>query len=354
MDYVLKCLGCGHVYKRSYDAQVCDRCGGLLEVAYKGNPKRLSNESGRPSIWEYADFLPKGEYKRWAVGGTRLLRSQDLGNVYMKMELDNPTRSFKDRGSVIEIGKAKEYGFKRIVCASTGNMAYSLSYYAKLAGMRAKVFISGDANPDKIRYIRDLHDADITRVNGDFNAADRFARRYAKSNDVFLTGDYCYRKEGQKTLVYEIFGRLIPDYLIVPVGNATLLSAVFKAIREYKAAGIIKRAPKVVAVEAKGCSPLVKAFNSNKELRYEAPKTKADAIAVGFPVYGNEAINEMRSEGSLAIAVSDKEMGTEQKKLHDEQGIIAELGGVASLAALRKMDIGSREKAVAIISGGNM
>ena len=351
MEYHLECNACNARYSRRHPYQVCPACGSVLEVVYEGRPTlgRLSNE-----FWDYESVLPEGEYRHYDLGGTRLLKAHDP-RLMLKLELENPTRSFKDRGSVVEIAKAHEYGFSEVVCASTGNMAYSVSYYAKLVGLTAKIYISNNANRDKINDIRKVGDADIERVNGDFTKAQHLAERYAHRNGAFLTGDYCYRKEGQRTLAYEIMAQAPRvTHVIVPVGNATLLSGILKAIREMKFAKLIRNAPTVVAVQAVRTDPFVKAFKSGKRIRYVKPSTKADAIAVGYPTFGDSASAELRNQHGTVLAVTDAEMRTEQKRLLDEYGLVAELAGVASIAAWRKLRLGPNSLAVAVVSGGNV
>ncbi len=299
-------------------------------------------------------MLPKSEYRHYLLESTRLAKAVE-GNLWLKLELENPTRSFKDRGSVVEIAKASEYGYNEVVCASTGNMAYSIAYYARLSGIKAKVFISNNANRDKVRDIRETHDADITRVNGDFGKAQRLAIRYSEKNGAFLAGDYCYRKEGQRTIAYEIMGQLKDaTHIIVPVGNATLLSGMLKALDEMQKAKRLTRLPEVVGVQSSLCAPLFKAWKNRAALRYELPKTKADAIAVGFPTFGIEALERLYLLKGRMITVSDAEMVGEQKDFYKKYGLVAELAGVAGMAAYRKLGIGKGARAVSVVSGGNI
>jgi threonine synthase len=350
--YRLECLKCGESCESDYESQTCGKCGGLLEVVYEGRTPRPEG-SGR--FWDYEPFLPVCDYAHYEVGSTKLIKSRESSGVFLKLEIDNPTRSFKDRGSVVEISKAVEYGYKEVSVASTGNMAYSIAYYAKLAGLRVKAFISIGANRDKVKDIRGMGDADIDFVNGDFTKAQGLAVRYAKKAKAFLAGDYCYRKEGQKTMAYEIIDQM-PDVtqIVVPVGNATLISGVFKALKEMKAAGRIKRMPMLVGVQSKGSDPLVNAFKSSKGLKHLVPNTAADAIAVGFPTFGAQALDALRETKGKAMAVSDGEMEKEQRRFYEQYGLIAELAGVASLAALKKIGRGSGGSTAAIISGGNV
>ncbi len=351
MDYALVCTGCDASYPSGWAGQECGRCSSILEVVYRKSPRIDSDCS---SFWDYEQAVPKGNYRKYSVGGTRLIESNER-NLFLKMESENATGSFKDRGSVIEVGKAHEYGYREVVCASTGNMAYSITYYSKLYGIKAKVFISSDANKDKLRYIREVHDADVMRIDGDFTEAQRRAENYSKRTGAFLTGDYCYRKEGQKTVAYEVIDAM-PDvtHLIVPVGNATLLSGVYKALDEMKLSGKLKRIPTVVAVQSKECMPLVKAFCNNKKIIYERPSTKADAIAVGFPTFGAQALEYLNKYRGMALSVSDSELLAEQRRFFSEYGLNVELAAVSGLAAYRKLKLGKGKLAVTIVTGKNV
>ncbi len=352
MKYRLHCLECGEKYDSDYDKQVCSICGGILDVVYSQDMPRIK---GTAKFWDYEKSLPECRYKHYDVGSTRLIRSADQNNVFLKLEIENPTKSFKDRGSIVEVGKALQYCKKEIAVASTGNMAYSIAYYSKIAGLRVKAFISRGANKDKMRNIRSEGDASMDYVDGDFTKAQQLAIRYAKKTGAFLSGDYCYRKEGQKTMAYEIMDQLPGvTHIVVPVGNATLISGIFRGLREMKTSGKIRKMPALIAVQSKGSDPLVRAFKSKAKVKYVEPKTKADAIAVGFPTFGDQALEALKETGGRAIAVSDADMGREQKRFFDSYGLVAELAGVSGLSAIRKMKFRKEDKIVAVISGGNV
>ncbi len=345
MDYYLECTKCGSGFSSDYDRQLCGRCGGILDVIYKGRLKIPKSAS----FWDYESVLPDSEYTRYALGGTALVESNSHSGLFLKLELCNPTGSFKDRGSVIEIAKANEYGYKEIAVASTGNMAYSLAYYAKASGTRVIAFIGGAANPDKVRNILMTHDAKIYRAHKDFSAAQAAAIKYSEKTGAFLAGDYCYRKEGQRTIAYEIAAQLKGFiHIIIPVGNATLLSGIAKALHEMRAKA------RIIAVQAEGCSPLAKSFRLGRPVRYETPRTKADAIAVGMPTYGTEAVRAIRESGGTVVTVDDSEMQAAQEALYKNDGVRAELAGAASIAAYGKLRFRRGDKVVAIISGGNL
>jgi len=348
MRYLLRCLACGKQYSMFFPRQLCDRCGGILEVDCSGKVDMGVLGKG---FWSYEALLPEGEYKHYKLGNTTLLPATGQG-LFLKLETENPTKSFKDRGSVIEIAKALEYGYDEVVCASTGNMAYSVAYYAKLGGIRATIFVSRNANWLKIRDIRDTRGAKIIKVNGDFTEAQRRAIGYSKRKEAFLAGDYGYRKEGQKTLVCEIMAEL-PGVrnILIPVGNATLFSASYKALIELKNLGLVHGLPRLIAVQASLTNPVVVAFRKGEKVKYQKPLTDAGAIAVGFPTYGDQAIEAIRATDGTAVEVTDKEMEDERKSFYREYGLQVEMAGVASLAAFRKID--TRGQSVAVISGGN-
>lgn len=338
-------------FDEKYRSQTCSACGAILDVKYKKFSFRAGDRRGR-GIWAYENMLPDAKYAHYAVGGTEILESNENPGLFLKLEIQNPTKSFKDRGSVVEISKCLEYGYKEIVCASTGNMAFSIAYFAKLNNIKSKIFISSNANRDKVNNIRKTHDADITRINDDFNLAQKFAERYAAKNNAFLAGDYCYRKEGQKTIAYEIIEEINPANIIVPIGNATLIYGMLQAIDEMKEAGAIEKSPKIIGVQAELCSPFVKAFDSGKNIKYEKPRTMADAIAVGYPTFGDMAIEKLKKNKGAAVSVTEKDMAREQQAFYKEYGLVAETAGVAAIAGFRKLDL--RGKSAAVVSGGNV
>jgi threonine synthase len=332
MEYRLICTKCGN--KEPDSAFRCGKCGSILEVAYaKGEPKLKRAKKGSP-MSRYLDFLPVKTIKpSLGEGGTRLKWFKFKGvDLFLKLETDNPTKTFKDRGSAVEISKAHELGAERVCCASTGNMGLSVAHYARKAGIKCTIFISSGANRKKISKIR-AQGASIVMVKGDFNRALNKAEKFARNTDAFVCGDYHFRKEGQKTVGYEITEQLgrEPDFIFMPVGNATLFSGVYKGLCEFKKAGLIKRMPRLAAVQSEKCDPLVKAFIDHKKIGYVKPATEADAIAVGYPTFGFEALSAIRSTRGFAIGVKESEIKQAVVGLQ-KLGVYAELGGGTGFA----------------------
>ena len=351
MRYQLRCLSCGAVFSSSNKTQTCPKCGGLLEVEYKGKINfTLSSVSG---FWDLEPLMPNGMYRHYEVGFTKLIESRESKDLLLKLEFENPTRSFKDRGSVIEVAKAKEYGYDEIVCASTGNMAYSISYFAKLFGLRAAVFISKGANKDKLFDIRSTHDAELHLINGDFTKAQQEAAEYASKNGAFLAGDYCYRKEGQSTIGFELFAQNKDiENIIMPIGNGTLFSAVYKAYSRLLGMKAAKKIPRLIGVQASSTAPIVHAKNGL--IKYEKPVTAADAIAVGYPTYGKQVLEAVNTTNGTLLTVTDREMADWQRRFYEIYGINVELAAVASIAAYTKLRKTLKGKTVALVTGANV
>ncbi|MFP3417173.1 MAG: pyridoxal-phosphate dependent enzyme [Nitrososphaeria archaeon] len=358
MKFYLKCTKCGERYDSDYAWPRCSKCGGLLEVTYEYESIELPSDFKTAFVkqWKYKPFMP---IKRRPVtageGGTRLKKVASVPDVYLKIELDNPTKSFKDRGSTVEVTRALELGYQRLVVASTGNMALSVSAYSEIAGLETVTFVGSGANQNKIDMIRNKG-GKIIQVEGDFNDALLEAEKFAKKTKSFLVGDYLYRKEGQKGVIFEVIDQLSynpPDYVFVPVGNGTLISATYKGLYEYKLFGLIDKMPKIIGVQAKGADAFYRYYKTGK-LKKVKVKTAADAIAVGLPTYSDQAKEAVKATNGDVITVSEKEMAKAVKEIYKLAQVCSELGGAAAYAGLLKYDLPKDSKAVAFVTGGNI
>ena len=360
MDYRISCTKCGRTEPET--AFRCGSCGSILEVVYRKKAMRLSKpETGKP-LSRYIDFLPvESLLVDLGEGGTELIRikGKEFAGVdlFLKLETGNPTKTFKDRGSAVEISKAVELRMRHVCCASTGNMGLSVAHYAKHAGIKCTIFISSNANGRKIEKIR-RQGAAIVEVEGDFNKALNEAEKFARKTGAFVCGDYHFRKEGQKTVGFEIVERLkgAPDYVFMPVGNATLFSGFYKGLVEFKEAKLLKSIPRLFAVQSEKCNPLVRAWNGGKKVRYMKPGTGADAIAVGYPTFGFEGIEAVRKSRGGAVSVSETEIKEAVIRL-EKLGIYAELGGGTGFAGfLRYLEDNPTKlkgKTVVVVITGN-
>lgn len=367
MEYHLQCYGCGARYGEDSSRFRCAKCDGILEVKYNYSTLELPKGFAlqKPYHKKYLPFYPVKKLVTLGEGDSKLIRAKYIGipikgvNLFLKVETGNPTKTFKDRGSSVEIAKAKELGFEEVCCASTGNMGLSIATYAKSRGMKCTVFISRSGNREKIEKIKRAG-ARVVFVNGDFNKSLQEAEKFSRKGKIFVCGDYHYRKEGQKSVGFEIIdqSKRVPDYVFVPVGNSTLLAAIYKSFLEYKRMGILKKMPRLVAVQSMQCDPLVRAFKEKKTVRYMKPRTKADAIAVGFPTFGFEGLSALKKTGGDAIAVHDNSILWVSQKLKRHMGVSSELGGATALAGFFEMRGDDMRRfdgktVVAVITGNN-
>lgn len=315
-----------------------------------------------PGILEYfAEYLPVTSATPLITleeGNTPLIRSASLekqlgvGALFFKFEGMNPTGSFKDRGMVVAIAKAKEEGKEVVMCASTGNTSASAAAYAKRAGLSCTVLIpQGKIALGKLSQAL-MHGARVLAVRGNFDDALRIVRFITTHYPVALVNSINpYRIEGQKTAAFEVIEWLggVPDILALPVGNAGNITAYWKGFKEFFARGKVKVLPRMFGFQAEGACPLVLGRP------VENPQTVATAIRIGNPASWKGAIAARDESGGLIDAVSDEEILLAQRMLAEEEGIFVEPASAASLAGiLKKAKEGmfqGKETVVCILTG---
>ncbi|MFO1445313.1 threonine synthase [Bacillus sp. Bva_UNVM-123] len=310
----------------------------------------------------YKEFLPVNENTPLLTlneGNTPLIRLDKLSDewgidLYVKTEGANPTGSFKDRGMVMAVAKAKEEGSDTVICASTGNTSAAAAAYAARAGLRCIVVIpEGKIAMGKLAQAV-MYGAEIISIEGNFDEALAMVRKISETEPITLVNSVNpYRLEGQKTGAFEICDQLggAPDILALPVGNAGNISAYWKGFKEYnevKKTGL----PKMHGVEAEGAAAIVhgKVFDN--------PETVATAIRIGNPASWHLATNAIEESGGKIDEVSDEEILCMYRKLASTEGIFAEPASCASLAGiykqLRNGEIRDKTRVVAILTGNGL
>jgi threonine synthase len=371
-----ECINCKTTYSVDEIVYFCKKCGDILEIKFEANELadnlKTSDWKTKPlSVWRYRPFMPIHESTKIVTlgeGGTGLHRSERLGtelgikNFYVKNEGENPTGSFKDRGMTMGVTKAVELGARHVICASTGNTSASLAAYAARAGIRCTVLIpSGKIAYGKLSQAM-IHGAKVLQVKGNFDEALEFVFKLAeKHKDIYLLNSINpFRIEGQKSLGYEICEQLnyeVPDRIIIPVGNAGNISAVWKGLTEFYQLGLIKKLPKMTGIQAAGSAPIAQAIKagSDKIVPVENPETVATAIRIGAPVSWKKAVNAIRESHGTAETVTDEEILDAQKTLARVEGIFVEPASASSIAGLKKLIkrgvIMEDEKVVCITTG---
>jgi len=290
-------------------------------------------------------------------GGTPLLKSRHIGkflgvDLWFKIESANPTGSFKDRGSSVEVACALEYGARNVVCASTGNMGASVAAYAGIAGLNCFIFVSKAATHVKIEQIL-AYGSKVFHINTTYTNVMHLVERIGARRDFFLLGDYLWRREGTKSIGFEIVEQAKPDWIFVPVGNGTLASATWKACKELKAVGLSKYKPKIGAIQAAGCSPLVKAWRTGKIEAERNAKTVAQAIECEAPIDGERVLCAVKESKGLISAVTDAGILSARAMLAEHEGIFTEPSGAVALAGLIKNvhNITKGERVVCVVTG---
>ncbi|WP_377889338.1 threonine synthase [Alkalihalobacillus sp. R86527] len=317
------------------------------------------------SVWNgllkhYADYLPVTEETPSLTlneGNTPLLKlntlSEELGvSLHVKIEGANPTGSFKDRGMVMAVAKAKEEGSNAIICASTGNTAAAAAAYGARAGLRCIIVIpKGKVALGKLAQAM-IYGAEIFEIDGNFDEALRMVRSIAETEPITLVNSVNpYRLEGQKTAAFEVCDQLgkAPDVLAIPVGNAGNISAYWKGFKEYLSD---ERKPEMRGFEAEGSAAIVK-----KKI-IQNPETIATAIRIGNPAswqLAEEAVVE--SDGKID-SVTDEEILNAYQLLAKKEGVFAEPASCASIAGVLKQ-VASKEIAqgstiVAVLTGNGL
>ena len=353
-----ECINCGTRYPTDEVIYFCRKCGDILEIKLDYDLTRdvLKKSGWRKtplSVWRYRDLMPINDVSRIVTlneGGTglhkcnRLGKALGLNHLYVKNEGENPTGSFKDRGMTVGVTKAVELGVRSVICASTGNTSASLAAYAAKAGLQCAVLIpSGKIAYGKLAQAI-IYGSKVIQVRGNFDQALEIVFKLSeKHRSIYLLNSINpFRIEGQKSLGYEICEQLdneSPDRVVVPVGNAGNISAIWKGFTEFHNLGFVKTLPKMTGIQAVGAAPIAQAIKSgSSEIKtVNEPETIATAIRIGAPVSWKKAVNAIRSSGGTAETVTDAEILEAQKTLSRLEGLFVEPASASSIAGLKKL-----------------
>lgn len=379
MGYVrgLKCRECGREYPVD-PIYVCEFCFGPLEVVYDYKSirkvlKRKTIERREQNLWRYKELLPiDGEPQVGLNSGfTPLVKADNLAGalgvrkLYVKDDtVVHPTLSFKDRVVAVALTKAKEFGFDTVACASTGNLAHSVSAHGARAGLKRFIFIPASLEPSKIAASL-VYEPNLVAVDGNYDEVNRLCSEIANKYPwAFVNINIRpFYAEGSKTQGFEIIEQLgweAPDNVVVPCASGSLLTKVWKSFREFMEIGLIRKLDtKVFAAQATGCSPITCAIKQGSDIiKPVKPNTVAKSLAIGNPADGYYAGRVVNETGGYGEDVSDEEIIEGIKLLARTEGIFAETAGGVTVATAKKLiesgKINRNETTVICITGNGL
>jgi threonine synthase len=353
----LECSLCATRFQPNQIHNLCP-CGGTLYARYdlpaiKATWTRDSLRSARPDLWRYLPVLPPeniASIVSLGEGMTPLIRTHRLGSavgaqrLWVKDEGLNPTASFKARGMTTAVTMARELGIRKIAIPSAGNAASAAAAYAAAAGIEAHIFMPKDVPQANYIECKTLG-ANVTLVDGLISDCARIVAERKDREGWFdmSTLKEPYRVEGKKTMGYEVaeqFDWELPDAIFYPTGGGVGLIGMWKAFAELEQLGwISSRRPKMIAVQASGCQPIVHAFEQGAPRAefWKNASTVAAGLRVPKPMGDGLVLNIVRASAGTAIAVSDEEILDAGRELASLEGIFAAPEGASCVAAVRKL-----------------
>lgn len=336
---------------------VCDQCFGPLEPVYDYERARatLTRDAvaARPkNLWRYRELLPIAGEPRTGLnsGFTPLVKAERLAarlgvrEMYIKDDsVNHPTLSYKDRVVSVAATRAIELGFTVFGCASTGNLANSVSAHAARLGLSCYVFIPDDLEPAKVLGSQ-VYAPQVLAIHGTYDDVNRLCTQVADKHhwgfaNINLRSYYA---EGAKTVGFEIVEQLgwrFPQHVVSPVAGGTLLPRIARAFRECRHLGLASgEIPKMYAAQADGCAPVVRALHEGLEHPEPVrPATIAKSIAIGNPADGFQVLETLRGTNGWGATATDGEILDAIQLLAETEGIFTEPAGGTTVAVARKL-----------------
>ena len=356
MAYILICIDCLQEHDSSKYRLLCESCNGLLDTKYYPAPGKDLLFSNNKGIARYLATLPinnprnlitMGEGDTPIVQLNHIAKLLELPNLFSKLEYMNPTGSFKDRGNAVQVSVLKDVGITEIADPTGGNAGHSFAAYCARAGIKFHGFANKDGlSQSKIQAIM-LHGTNMHWVANTREARVEEANRFSQESGIPRV-NYAlniYFIEGLKVIAYEIVEQmpLLPDHIIIPSGNGSILHGLWKGFSEMLADGRITKIPQLHAAQTDETQPIVAAF----EGRIWMPKLgKASSIANGVGVPEPPRLTTLleifEASGGMPIAVPEAKISDWQRKLAETEGIFIEPTSALVFGALERLiDIGA-------------
>jgi len=366
--YHLRCRLCEEVTEPA-PSDACRRCDGPTDVAYDWPhlTRRLTSAvvGERPkNLWRYRELLPTGARVDVGSGWTRLVPCEPLSDLleldlWLKLESENPTRSFKDRIATLAVSAALDHGITTVCCSSTGNLGDAVAAAASATGVEAVVLVPvGGASAAVEAEHRGVH---VLAVRGSYDDCRRLELELGSLFPWgFVSGNlHPYASEGAKTTAFEITEQLgwqLPDAVVCPAASGTLFAKLTQGFAEMTRAGLAHEPlPQMFAAQALGSSPIAAAFADDRAISRVQADTHVLSLAVGDPSYGDLALGAARATGGAVLALPEDEIATYTELLTETTGVAPDASGGASLGALiaarRSGMIEAGSRVVLVVSG---
>lgn len=372
-----ECIACGRKHPASFRGYVCEACGGNLDITYdyKAAAKTLNRKAlaknADQSVQRYLPVLPVEKAESFPpvrVGMTPLYgvpktaHKFGLGALYVKDDGRNPSCSFKDRAGCVVAAVAMERGEKVICGASTGNAASSMACMTATLPVRTIIFVPKTAPKAKIAQLL-VFGAEVITVNGTYDQAFDLCIEASKKYGWYNrnTGYNPFTREGKKTCSFEIceqLGWTVPDKVFVSVGDANIISGLWKGFTDLLKLGLIDKLPQLIGVQAEGSNAVAKAFDGDGKIRPVSGDTVADSISVSVPRDGMAGVRALKETCGFPVVVSDAEILAAIPELAREASVFAEPAGAAAYAGLKKAFekkmLEEGETAVLVVTGNGL
>ncbi len=351
------CTACRQTYPLQDPRWRCD-CGSLLDIVFQ--PRfNLDKITARPStMWRYREAIPieqEANIISLDEGFTPLTQVSFAGRpVWLKQDHLFPTGSYKDRGAAVLISKVKELGIQAVVEDSSGNAGCAIAAYCALADIACDIFVPAEISAGKLAQIQ-FYGATLNKIVG--TRADTAQAVLTAAEQIYYASHFWnpFFFQGTKTFAYEVCEQLnwqAPDVVVLPVGNGTLLLGVDIGFRELEQAGLVNQGPKLIAIQAENCAPLVQTAPDNKKISPSSQSTLAEGIAIADPIRGQQIMNVVQASGGHFLTVSEVEIKT---SLHDmsRKGFYIEPTSAATTAGVAKYlsQVAEDEVIVSVLTG---
>ena len=346
----LECVKCGGNFSLDLVNARCQDCHEPLEVRYDIDsiPRDWFKVPRKGCFFErYAPFysylktnpaLSLGEGQTSLIRSNRIKGKIGIKELLFKNETQNPTWTFKDRGTAFSLQNAFSLGYRRIGTLSSGNMGASVAAFGSRAGMDTFILLKANVPREKIDALA-VYGVKAIQVSGNYGDVYNRTPEMGKRFDIYFSiSDEPMRVEGYKSLAFEVYEQMDckpPDYVAVPVGSGGLCRGILKGFEELHEVGFIHNVPKFIGVQTQGCSPTVDAYERGKDRieRFEDPLTLDHVLENPYPPSGNQVIRKIRSNGGILLKVSNQEI-LDAELLLAREGIFAQPASATALAGV--------------------